>query len=182
VGDWEAGNFRRAQSDPHPDSHSMPNLCRRNMDRLKAGDPSSQNLINHHIGGQRDCSPWLKDSPRSSLLNRPVIPVFSRRRTTRPSSAGDGTGMGSWGSATPSTGATMPTVLAHRARPPRLSCLPRVYSRLILLSACRDGGEPPFGRPGAWEDGRSRQRWGLSHVRSAGKATLRGVGRRKTAE
>ena len=37
--------------------------------------------------------------------------------------------------------------------------------------SCRDGDKPPFGRPGAWEDGRSRQRWGETYVRCAGKAT-----------
>ena len=71
-----AGTCRRGQSDPHPESHSMPNLCRRNMDRLKAGDPCSQNPFNHHVEDQRTTSPWANDSPHPSLLNRPVIPVF----------------------------------------------------------------------------------------------------------
>ena len=60
-------------------------------------------------------------------------------------------------------------VLAHRAPPPRLSCRLRVSLHLLLLSACRDGDKASFGRPGGWEDGRSRQRWGGSHVRPTGK-------------
>jgi len=50
---------------------------------------------------------------------------------------------------------------------------PRMSSPLLLLSACRDGGEPPFSRPGGWEDGRRRQPWRATYVRSAGKARER---------
>jgi hypothetical protein len=35
--------------------------------------------------------------------------------------------------------------------------------------SCRDGDEPAFSRPWGWEDGRSRQRWMETYVRSAGK-------------
>jgi len=46
-----------------------------------------------------------------------------------------------------------------------------VSSLLLLLPACRDGGQPPFGRPGGWKDGRSRHRWRTRVVCPAGKAT-----------
>ena len=44
-----------------------------------------------------------------------------------------------------------------------------VSSLLVLLSACRDGDESSFGRPGGWEDGRSRLRGRETCVCSAGK-------------
>ena len=40
----------------------------------------------------------------------------------------------------------------------------QVSSLFFLLSACRDGGEPPFGQPGGWDDGRSRQRRGQTFL------------------
>ena len=57
----------------------------------------------------------------------------------------------------------------------RASCRPCVSSLLLLLSVCRDGGEPPFGRPGGWEDGRGRQLGAWPYVRSAGKAIQREI-------
>jgi len=72
----------------------------------------------------------------------------------------------------------MPTVLAHRASLLRLSCRPLVCSLLLLFSACRNGVEPPFGRPGAWQDGRDRLQWGSSCVRPAGNATQWDMGGR----
>jgi len=45
-----------------------------------------------------------------------------------------------------------------------------VFSLLLLLSACRIGGQSPFGRPGGWEDGRIRQRSLDFYVRLTGKA------------
>ena len=65
----------------------------------------------------------------------------------------------------------MPTVLTYRVPPPPLSCLPRVSSLLILVSACRDGDEPHFGRPGGWEVGCRRQRREPTYVCLAGKVT-----------
>ena len=55
-----------------------------------------------------------------------ITELFARRRTTRPSSAGATTSLGNWGKATSRPGAALPTVLAHRAPPPRVSCRPRV--------------------------------------------------------
>ena len=59
-----------------------------------------------------------------SLTCVPNIVLSACRRMTRLSSAGAATGMEFWGWATPFTGATVPTVLAHRAPPPRLACWP----------------------------------------------------------
>ena len=64
---------------------------------------------------------------------------------------------------------SLPTELYHRLS------LPCVSSLSFLLSACRDGDEAPYGRPGGWEVGCSRQRWEATHVRSAGKVTQLGI-------
>ena len=83
------------------------------------------------------------------------------------------------GKATDLTGATMPTVLAHRAPPLRSSCRPQVFQLLTLFPACRDGDESPSGRPGGWEDCRSRHHRDASGVRSTGKAAQGEIGMRK---
>jgi len=58
------------------------------------------------------------------------------------------------------------------ARSTTTSRVPPPRCVLTLAPALRrDGGEPPFGRPGARENGRDRQRWLLSRVRAAGKDT-----------
>ena len=98
-------------------------------------------------------------------------------RTTRRSSAGER--VGCWGWATRQTGATVSTVLAQHAPPTCLSCRLHVTSLMFLLSACRDGDEPPCGRPGGWEDRSGRQRWRRAYVRAAGNirnGRLGGVG------
>ena len=71
-------------------------------------------------------------------------------------------------------------VLKLRAVPP--GTVPRVSSLLTLLSACRYGEQPRFGRPGEREDGRSRHRWGVVHVRPAGKAAPEEIGWLRSAE
>ena len=53
---------------------------------------------------------------------------------------------------------------------------------LTIFFVCRDGGEPAVGRPGAWEDGRNRQRRVDAHVRSAGKATQWEISRSETVK
>ena len=72
--------------------------------------------------GSATAAPWVNDSP-CLFLDGHSSSVASRCRMTRPSNAGAGTSTGSLGKATPSTGATMPTVLAHRAPSPRIVCL-----------------------------------------------------------
>ena len=42
---------------------------------------------------------------------------------------------------------------------------------MLLLSACRDGDESRFGRPGGWEECRDRRSCAEAYVRCAGKAT-----------
>jgi len=59
---------------------------------------------------------------------------------------------------------------------------PQVFSLLLQFLACRDGDEPPVGRPWGWEHGRSRLRGGVPFVRSAGKVAQWEIGGRGPSE
>ena len=100
--------------------------------------------------------------------------LHARCRTTRPSSAGDT--VGGWGWETHHPGATVSTVLAQHAPLTCLSCRPHVSSLMFLLSACRDGNEPPCSRPGGWEDRSGRQRWPHAYMRATGNIRIGGLG------
>jgi len=116
----------------------------------------------------------VKDSPHQSVLNRSVmLGSFSPQDDTTLKCWGFN-GAGNLGLGDHSNrgddanGSCPPSSTTASLVPP-----PRVLTLARMLSASRDGDEPPFGRPGAWEDGRSRHRWEEPYVRSAGKLNLR---------
>ena len=157
---WEDGRFHQRWLFSH--LRAAGKVSQREMSR------ETRNADQYHAADQSRL-PSVKYSPDESIPEWTANLTCFRRRTTRPSSAGAATTTESWDKATRTAGATMPTVLAQPAPPPCFSCRPHVSSPLLLLSACRDGDEPPFGRPGGREDGRSRQCWRFPHVRAAGK-------------
>ena len=205
MGDREAGGSRTGSSDPTP---SKPALSRRNTwtaSGLETHAARMQPRATWRISAPD--APSLNDSPHPAILNQSAtlgcVAAGRRDRQVLGAKLQWTAGAGRHLKTGRRCQRSLPTSLclslsralslsrscslslpplAQRAPPPRLACRSPVFSPLLLLSACRDGDEPRFGRPGGWEDGRSRQRWVGPYVRAAGKATRWEIGRRGAAE
>ena len=121
------------RSNPRPRATILrPNLSHRNTWMVSRPENRGAGILSTATTRTSvPCETLLTPSIQDSRPTPPppvILGCLSLCRTTRPSSAGAATAMGGWGRATPPAGAMKPTVLAHRAPPPRVSCRPHVCS------------------------------------------------------